>query len=159
MHKVLMIAVYVLMFLVANVLVSVFGPAVTPINALFLIAGDMVLRDRIQYESGIAWSISACIIAGLATIAVAPGSEMIAVASALSVTLAGCASALAFSIKSGGFFSKAMPANIAAAAVDSVAFPLIAFGSVMPGVTIAQFAAKTIGATVILMIIKRYGNR
>lgn len=159
MRKVLMIAAYVLMFLVANVLVSVFGPAVTPVNALFLIAGDMVLRDRIQYESGVAWSLSACLIAGLATIAIAPGSEMIAVASALSVTIAGSASAMVFNLKSGGFFSKAMPANIAAAAVDSVAFPLIAFDSLMPGVTLAQFAAKTIGATVILMIIKRYGNR
>lgn len=159
MRKVLMISVYVTMFLIANVLVSVFGPAITPINALFLIAGDMVLRDRIQYESGVAWSISACVIAGLATIAIAPGSEMIAVASALSVMLAGSASALAFKLKSGGFFSKAMPANISAAAVDSLAFPLIAFGSIMPGVTLAQFAAKTIGATIILMIIKRYTKR
>lgn len=159
MRKVLMISSYVLMFLIANVLVSVFGPAITPINALFLIAGDMVLRDMIQYESGVAWSVSACVIAGLATIAIAPGSEMIAAASALSVTLAGSASAMAFKLKSGGFFSKAMPANIAAAAVDSLSFPLIAFGSLMPGVTLAQFAAKTIGATVILMIIKRYSKR
>ena len=159
MRKVLMISSYVLMFLVANVLVSALGAAITPINALFLIAGDMVLRDRIQYESGVSWSVGACVIAGLATIAIAPGSEMIAAASALSVTLAGAASAIAFKIKSGGFFSKAMPANIAAAAVDSVAFPLIAFGSLMPGVTLAQFAAKTIGATVILMIIKRHTKR
>ena len=100
MRKVLMISSYVLMFLVANVLVSALGAAITPINALFLIAGDMVLRDRIQYESGVSWSVGACVIAGLATIAIAPGSEMIAAASALSVTLAGSASAIAFKIKS-----------------------------------------------------------
>ncbi|UGO52699.1 hypothetical protein OPT79_68 [Klebsiella phage vB_KpnD_Opt-79] len=155
MRKVLMICVYVAIFLLANLLVASFGPAVTPFNALFLIAADMVLRDRIQFESGAAWSILACFLAGFATVLIAPGSEMIALASGLSCLLAGSASAIAFKLKSGGFFQKALPANVIAAAVDSIAFPLIAFGSIMPGITAAQFAAKTIGASIILLIIRK----
>lgn len=155
MRNVLMICVYVAIFLLANLLVASFGPAVTPFNALFLIAADMVLRDRIQFESGAAWSILACLLAGVATVLIAPGSEMIALASGLSCLLAGSASAIAFKLKSGGFFQKALPANVISAAVDSIAFPLIAFGAIMPGITVAQFAAKTIGASIILLIIRK----
>lgn len=156
MRKILMIAAYVSLFTLANVLVSYFGVWVTPFNALFIIAADMVIRDRIQYESGLMVSMFACAMAGTATVLIDPGSEMIAIASFSSVILAGAGSALVFHFKRGGFYAKSLPANVCASAIDSLAFPLIAFGSVMIDVSLAQFAAKTIGATALLLIMKRF---
>lgn len=155
MRKILMVIAYVGLFTLANVLVSMFGVWVTPLNSLFIIAADMVMRDRIQYDSGFMVAMFACLMAGTATVLISPGSEMIAIASFSSVVLAGSGSAIVFHFKSGGFYSKALPANICAAAIDSVAFPVIAFGSVMYDVSIAQFAAKTAGATAIIWIMKR----
>lgn len=150
-----MIVAYVAMFVAANVSVSVFGVWVTPINALVLIAGDMVVRDRIQHDCGARASILSCLLACIITAIAMPDSGMIAVASFTSAMVACVGSASVFRLRSGDFYSKSMPANIAAAAIDSVLFPLIAFDAIMPGVTLAQFAAKTIGSTVILLIMKR----
>lgn len=155
MRHLLLICSYIGLFALANLMVSWFGVWVTPFNALIIIAADMVIRDRIQFSMGFAMSLYACFMAGLVTVVIAPDAGMIALASCASVILAGVASAVTFKVRSGDFYRKAYPANISAALVDSIAFPLIAFGSVMPGVTIAQFAAKVIGATVILMILKR----
>ena len=81
MRKILMVIAYVGLFTLANVMVSMFGVWVTPLNALFIIAADMVIRDRIQYDSGFMVAMFACLMAGTATVLIAPGSEMIAIAS------------------------------------------------------------------------------
>lgn len=158
MRKILMIASYVGLFTLANVNVAMFGVWVTPFNALFIIAADMVIRDRIQYDGGALVAIFASMLAGSATIAIAPDAGRIAIASSLSVVIAGLASAVAFRLRRGDFYRKSYQANVIAAAVDSIAFPVIAFGSVMVYVTLAQFAAKVIGASAILYLMKRYFN-
>lgn len=155
MHKILMISIYVLIFIIANLMVSLFGPWITPLNALFLISADMVIRDRIQFKGGFVWSIVACVIAGISTVLINQSAGMIAIASMLSVIIAGIGSAIVFEFKSGCFYSKSFPANVVAAAIDSVAFPIIAFGHLMIEVTVAQFIAKTIGATIILIVMKK----
>ena len=155
MHKLQLISLYASLFILANIMVATFGPVITPINALVLISADIVIRDKLQYKYGFLTSILACFIAGAMTVVIQSGAGMIAVASMLSVVLSGVASAVSFKLKSGSFFQKAIPASVVAALVDSIAFPLIAFGSIMPWVTIGQFAAKTIGAMTILYIMKR----
>lgn len=155
MHKLQLIFVYVSLFVAANILVATFGPGITPVNALFLISADIVIRDRLQYKYGFSTSIVCCVIAGAITIALQHDSGMIAVASMASVILSGIASALSFMFKSGTFYTKAVPASVVAAAVDSIAFPLIAFGSVMPLITLAQFSAKTLGAMAILYTMRK----
>lgn len=155
MHKLQLISIYVSLFVAANLLVATFGPAITPLNALFLISADIVIRDRLQYKYGFSTSVMCCVIAGGITIALQHDSGMIAVASMVSVILSGIASAISFRFKSGSFYSKSVPASVVAAAVDSIAFPLIAFGSVMPLITVAQFSAKTLGAMAILYTMRK----
>lgn len=155
MYKVLMISIYVLIFIIANLIVSFFGPWITPLNALFLISSDMVIRDRIQFKDGFAWSVVACVIAGCSTAIINPSAGMIAVASMSSVILSGVGSAIVFKFKSGCFYRKSLTANVVAAAIDSATFPIIAFGNLMIDVTIAQFIAKTIGTTIILIVMRR----
>lgn len=158
MRKILMLLSFTGLYTAANILVSIFGPAITPFNALVIIAADMVLRDRLQYDYGFAWSMGACVIAGLSTVVIAPEADMIAIASTVSVVASGLAAAAAFRFKGGSFYSKAFPANLVAAAVDSALFPLIAFGCLMPGVSLAQFVAKSAGATLILYLLKRFSK-
>lgn len=152
----IMVFLYVSLFIVANLLVASFGPWITPFNALFIISADMVIRDRIQFNNGFFWSVSSCFVAGLSTVIINPDAGMIAIASMSSVIMAGVGSAIIFKFKSGCFYRKAFPANVAAAAIDSVAFPIIAFGHLMIDVTIVQFLAKTIGAIIILLIMRRF---
>ena len=68
--------------------------------------------------------------------------------------ISGAGSAIAFTVQSGSFYRKAIPANVVSAAIDSVAFPMIAFGSLMLGVSFAQFAAKVIGSLIIIHIMR-----
>jgi uncharacterized PurR-regulated membrane protein YhhQ (DUF165 family) len=70
---------------------------------------------------------------------------MIAVASAASFTLAALADWAVFSKVTGSWFKRANVSNVAGAAVDSVAFPTIAFGVLMPEIIALQFAAKVAG--------------
>lgn len=156
MRKILMMILYIALFLVANILVGIFGPWITPLNALIIISADMVIRDRIQYETSFLYSVICSVLAGIATVLINPNAEMIAIASCSSIILSGLFSAVAFKLKSGDFYKKSYPANIVAAAVDSIAFPLIAFGSLMFGVTLAQFLAKVLGATVILYVLRKF---
>lgn len=45
--------------------------------------------------------------------------------------------------------------NIASAAVDSVVFPTVAFGSFLPIVTLGQFVAKVLGGFIWSLILNR----
>jgi len=49
--------------------------------------------------------------------------------------------------------------NVAAAAVDSVLFPTIAFGGFLPLVTLGQFVAKVFGGAVWAWILNAYSRR
>lgn len=150
-----MTAGFVALYLIANILAFVFGAWITPLNALVLIGADMVLRDRLQYEYGMVYSLACCGLAGVVTVLMSPAAGMIAAASVVSVVLAGFASAMTFRVKAGNFFDKAVPANIASAGIDSLIFPAIAFGSIMLDVSFAQFLAKVVGAAFILYLYKR----
>lgn len=151
-----MIVLFVLLYVAANLSVAYFGVWSTPINALVIISADMVIRDKIQHNFGFWYSMLACFVAGIATVIIDPSAGMIAVASVSSVILAGTGSAITFKLKRGDFYSKSIPANTVSAAIDSIVFPMIAFGSVMIDVSLAQFAAKTVGAFIIIAIMRKF---
>lgn len=156
MRKILMLSLYVSLFILANLLVGIFGPWITPINALVIIGADMVIRDRIQYENGFSWAIFCCLLAGIITFLINPETQMIAVASFVSILLAGISSALVFKLKNGNFYSKSYPANVICAAIDSLVFPYVAFGSIMFDISLMQFIAKVVGATLVLYIMRKF---
>lgn len=147
--------VYALAMTIANLSVATFGPAVSPINSFVLIGLDLALRDWLHVRLK-AWQMGSLIAAtGLLTYALNPAAGMIAIASAVSFTGAAVVDWSVFFKLRGSWLFRANGSNVAGAAVDSLLFPTIAFGALMPHIVLAQFAAKIAGGAVWAWIIKK----
>ena len=139
------IIAYAAAMIVANLTVAAFGPVVTPINAFFLIGLDLALRDWLHLRLD-KWRMGLLIFAtsGLTWI-LNPAAQTIAIASAISFCAAALADWLTFTQLHGTWIKRSIGSNIAGAAVDSLLFPTLAFGVLMPHIVAAQFAAKVAG--------------
>jgi len=139
------ILIYAAAMTLANLSVAAFGPAVTPINAFVLIGLDLALRDWLHVRLRV-WQMGALIAAtGLLTYLLNPAAQTIAIASAVSFAVAALADWLAFSKLTGSWLRRSMGSNVVGAAVDSIIFPTLAFGALMPAIVLMQFAAKVLG--------------
>lgn len=139
------IGIYTIAMTLANLSVAAFGPAISPINALLFIGLDLALRDWLHVRVRL-WQMAALIASsGALTYLLNPASGKIAIASACAFTLAALVDWVFFAKMKGSWFSRANKSNVAGAAVDSVVFPTIAFGGLMPGIVLLQFAAKIAG--------------
>lgn len=149
------ISAYALAMIIANLTVMQFGPAISPINAFFLIGLDLTLRDWLHVRIKV-WQMAALIICtSLITYVLNPAAGMIAVASTVAFTAAAVMDWTAFSILRGSWFFRSNGSNVASAAVDSLLFPTIAFGVLMPGIVAAQFFAKVAGGAIWALIFKK----
>jgi uncharacterized PurR-regulated membrane protein YhhQ (DUF165 family) len=151
---VLACAVYVAALVAANLLVARFGPAATPVIGFFLIGLDLTLRDALHdaWAGRGLWPRMLALIgsAGALSWALDPASGRIALASLIAFVAAALADALVYqalrrSRRFGGWLMRANGSNAAGAAVDSLLFPLLAFGALMPSISAAQFGAKLAG--------------
>ena len=139
---------YAVAMIAANLLVATFGPSVTAINAFLLIGLDLTLRDWLHFRIK-TWQMGGLIIGtGLITYALNPASGMIAVASAVSFLAASIVDWAIFVKTTGSWIKRANVSNTAGAAVDSLLFPTIAFGALMPEIVALQFVAKVSGGAV-----------
>lgn len=149
------IVIYASAMTLANTLVVLFGPAITPINSFFLIGLDLALRDWLHMRLR-AWQMGALIAAsGVLTYLLNPAAGQIAIASALSFTAASLVDWGVFTRLRGSWLTRANGSNLAGAAVDSVLFPTIAFGVLMPGIVAMQFAAKVFGGAAWAWLLSR----
>ena len=140
--------VYAIAMTLANLSIATFGVWVSPINAFLFIGLDLALRDWLQMRIK-AWQMASLItVSGAITYALNPSAGMIAIASAASFTLAATVDWAVFSKVTGSWFKRANTSNVAGAAVDSIAFPTIAFGVLMPEIILMQFAAKISGGAI-----------
>lgn len=151
--------VYAVAMTIANLLVVKFGPAVTPINAFVLIGLDLTLRDWLHVRLR-PWQMGALILgSGLLTWLLNPAAQNIAIASAVSFAIAAAVDWLVFVKSSGSWASRSMKSNIAGAAVDSLTFPTLAFGSLMPLIVLSQFVAKVVGGALWTAILVKVSRR
>lgn len=139
------IIVYAIAMTLANLSIATFGVWVSPINAFLFIGLDLALRDWLQMQIKARQMAVLIAVSGGLTYALNQNADMIAVASAASFTLAALADWAVFSKVTGSWFKRANTSNVAGAAVDSMAFPTIAFGVLMPEIIALQFAAKVTG--------------
>lgn len=141
--------IYIAAICAANFSVHIFGPVITPVNALLLIGLDFVIRDKLHERIGLLKMMMLIIVAGTISFAINPATDMIAIASVAAFALASLTDAGVYqSLINRPWLVKSNGSNIASSAVDSVVFPLIAFGAFMPWVVVGQFIAKVAGGAV-----------
>ena len=140
------IAVYAFAIVSANLLVLRFGPSIAPWIAFFLIGLDLALRNWLNLRMR-PLAMGVLILAtGVLTYLVNPGARSIAIASAVAFTAAAFADWATFRAVPGSWTRRNVAAATAGAAVDSIIFPTLAFGAVLPSIVIGQFVAKVAGA-------------
>ena len=153
------IFVYAIAMTLANLSVATFGPSVTPINAFILIGLDLALRDLLHVRIK-QWQMLALIaVTGLLTYVLNPTAGIIAIASASAFTAAALVDYAVFSRVAGSWFRRSNASNVAGAAVDSLVFPTLAFGALMPTIVLAQFAAKVAGGAMWAWLINKMMRR
>jgi uncharacterized PurR-regulated membrane protein YhhQ (DUF165 family) len=139
---------YAVAMVAANLLVATFGPSISPINAFLLIGLDLTLRDWLHVRLK-TWQMGGLIVGtGALTYLLNPAAGMIAVASAVSFLVAALVDWAVFIKTTGSWIKRANISNSAGAAVDSLLFPTIAFGVLMPEIVALQFVAKVSGGAV-----------
>lgn len=149
------ILIYTVAMTVANLLVARFGPMVTPINAFVLVGLDLALRDWLQVKISRSGMLGLVLLTGVLTYVLAPEANMIAMASAVSFTVAAFADWMTFVRMSGTWTKRSLGSNVVGAAVDSLLFPTLAFGALMPAVVAWQFAGKVAGGAVWTWVLGR----
>lgn len=149
------IAAYAAAMILANLTVAAFGPWVSPINAFLLIGLDLALRDWLHVRLKV-WQMGSLIaFTGGLTFILNPAAGQIAVASAAAFTAAALVDWGAFARLRGSWMFRANGSNVAGAAVDSLLFPTLAFGVLMPHIVALQFLAKVAGGAVWSWILNR----
>ena len=150
------IAIYGSAMILANLSVAAFGPAVSPINAFFLIGLDLALRDWLHLRLK-SWQMLSLILAtGLLTYLLNPAAGKIAIASACAFSAAALVDWATFFKLKGSWLFRANGSNIAGAAVDSLIFPTLAFGVLMPHIVAMQFVAKVAGGGIWAYLLSKY---
>lgn len=153
---ILAIIVYAAAMIAANMTVAAFGPWVSPINAFVLIGLDLALRDWLHVRLKV-WQMATLIAStGLLTFALNPVAGVIVVASACAFSAAALADWLTFARLRGTWLFRSNGSNVAGAAVDSLIFPTIAFGALMPHIVALQFVAKVAGGFVWSLVISKF---
>jgi uncharacterized PurR-regulated membrane protein YhhQ (DUF165 family) len=147
--------VYAAAMTLANLTVAAFGPAISPVNALVLVGLDLALRDYLHVRLK-PWQMAALIAsAGLLTFALNPAAGKIAVASSVAFTAAALVDWVTFLRLRGTWLFRANGSNVAGAAVDSIIFPTLAFGALMPHIVAMQFVAKVAGGAMWAWLLSR----
>lgn len=149
------IAIYGSAMILANLSVAAFGPAISPVNAFVLIGLDLALRDWLHVRLK-TWQMLALILAtGLLTYLLNPAAGKIAIASACAFTAAAVVDWATFFKLKGSWLFRANGSNVAGAAVDSLIFPTLAFGALMPHIVAMQFVAKVAGGSIWAYILNK----
>jgi uncharacterized PurR-regulated membrane protein YhhQ (DUF165 family) len=149
------VLVYAAAMTAANVSVATFGPWISPINSFFLIGLDLALRDWLHVR--LRWWQMGALIAGsgLLTYLLAPAASHIAIASAVAFSAAAVTDWATFSRLKGSWLRRANGSNVAGAAVDSLVFPTLAFGALLPHIVALQFVAKVGGGAIWAWLLSR----
>ena len=144
----------------ANMSVALFGPMVTPVNAFLLIGLDLSLRDSLHDKwdgNNLVLRMGVLILsASVISYLVNPATGMIALASCVSFGASSCADSIVYAgVRRNSWLVRSNTSNIAGAAVDSMLFPTIAFGAIMPEIVAMQFAAKVCGGAIWSLVLNR----
>ena len=143
------VVLYLAAIVAANMSVAAFGPGVTIINAFWLIGLDLTLRDRLhdEWRGNVVGRMVLLIAAGGAiSYVLNVNAGPIALASTVAFTVSAALDGLAYHFLAGyRRLVRVNGSNVVGAAADSILFPTLAFGSLLPLIVLGQFAAKVAG--------------
>jgi queuosine precursor transporter len=148
---VIAVLAYLAAIAAANLLAAQLGPSATVATAFLLIGFDFSCRDYLQarWEGGRLWLRMFALIAvgGLISWFLNAGSAQIAVASTVAFVLASSLDAMVFALigKRVRRFLRWNGTNLVGAGIDSILFPTLAFGAILPAVVVGQYVAKVAG--------------
>ena len=153
--------IYIAALVAANLLVAWLGVWFSLVNAFLLIGLDLSLRDKLHdlWEGdNLPIKMGGLIAtASIVSYAINPATGMIAFASLAAFSLSMVADSLVYRyLKDKEWMIRVNGSNVAGSAVDSVVFPTIAFGGLMPEIVALQFVAKVGGGYVWSLIFKRF---
>ncbi len=156
------VAAYLVAIAAANLLAATYGPSVTVVTAFVLIGFDFTCRDYLQgnWESGRGlWLRMFALIAtgGLISYVINRDAAQIALASTVSFVLASGVDAIVFALVGRRVHRlyRWNGTNLVGAGIDSLLFPTLAFGTLIPAVVIGQYLAKVAGGLVWSVVLIR----
>lgn len=154
------VVVYLVVIVAANLLVNHFGPSAVIYIAFVFIGLDLSLRDSLHdswEHQYLVWKMAALIASGsIITIVLNWQALQIAIASSAAFGVAAVGDALLYQVlRKRVFLVRSNGSNVVGAALDSIIFPTIAFGALMPEIVAGQFAAKVVGGAIWSLVILR----
>lgn len=158
------VALFLFAIVAANLITTAFGPAASVFNAFVLIALDLTSRDRLHeawHKSHLTLKMSALIASGsFLSYLLNSSAGQIAIASFVAFGAAAIADTLVYQfLYKHPWRVKVNASNVVSAAVDSILFPTLAFGGLMPLITLGQFAAKVFGGFIWSLILGKPANK
>ena len=142
-----LIGLYLTAIVLANFAVTYFGVVASIATAFFFIGLDITARDALHerwYGRGLVWKMAALIAAGsIISAALNVKTSRVALASFASFAGANLVDALVYQrLHARPRLQKINGSNVVTLLVDSILFPTLAFGAVMPVVIVLEFVAK-----------------
>lgn len=155
------VALYLVTIVAANLSVAYFGPLSSIVNAFLFVGLDLTLRDALheRWEDRYLWpKMGALLLAGSAVSwLLNRNAGMIAVASMAAFAAAGLTDAIVYqAMRNRHRLVRVNGSNVLSSLVDSIVFPTVAFGALLPGLVAGQFAAKLLGGLVWSLLLQRF---
>lgn len=145
----LLTAAYLGAVVAANLTIAAFGAGLAPVVAFVFIGFNLVTRDRLHdlWGRAVGRNMLLLIAAGGAlSYALNAGAARVALASVAAFALSETADALVYHLRRHRpFLERSNASNVVGAAVDSLVFPVLAFGGFPLTIILLQFVAKTLG--------------
>lgn len=143
----MLILIYIAAITLANISAATFGPQITPLNSFLFIGLDLALRNWLGANYKAHQMIALIAAAAGVSYLLNPAAGAIATASAVSFSAAALVDWAVFKTTSGEWIKRCLFGVTAGALVDSILFPTLAFGGLMPTIVAMQFAAKVSGGS------------
>jgi hypothetical protein len=148
----ILVTVYLAAIVAANWIVSVWGPAASILTAFVLIGLIVTTRDRLHDAWGghLKRNMGLLILGGSGiSLLLGGGVTRIALASGAAFLVSESVDAALYHfLRKRGWYERVNGSNAASSLVDSVLFPWLAFGGLMPLITLGQWGAKTFGGAI-----------
>jgi len=145
----LLTGLYLAAVVAANLTIAAFGAGLAPVVAFVFIGLNLAARDRLHDLWGrhVGRNMLLLIAAGgVLSYALNAGAARIALASVAAFALSETADALLYHVRRHRpFLERSNTSNVLGAAVDSLVFPVLAFGGFPLTIILLQFAAKALG--------------